>query len=303
MQRGASIENVTNSTNFQFERTAAMSKKSNILKMLLLVVSITLSAGSFIGFDSTGEATAQTSGKPEATIKVGSAAVPHAEILNFVKPKLKQEGVNLEVVVLDDEGQLNPALQNKQIDANYFQHLPYLNSVAKEKGFDFTVVANVHVEPIGFYSQKIKSKDELKDGALVAISNNPSNEYRGLVLLQQNGLLKLKDGIAQYSATPRDIAENPKHLKFAEVDPAQLTRALPDVDGAVINTNRILDAKMDPNTALFREDANSPYGNVVVVRKGDETRPEIKKLAAILLSPDVKKFIRDKYGVAVVPAF
>jgi len=282
---------------------ADMLKKSSVLKMLLFVVSLTLVAGSFAGFNSTDEATAQTSATPEVTVKVGAAAVPHAEILNFVKPKLKQEGVNLEVVVLDDEGQLNPALQNKQIDANYFQHVPYLNSVAKEKGFDFTVAATVHVEPIGFYSQKTKSKDELKEGALIAISNNPSNEYRGLVLLQHNGLIKLPGGITQYAATPRDIVDNPKHLKFVEVDPAQLTRALPDVDGAVINTNRILDAKMDPKTALFREDAESPYGNVVVVRKGDEARPEIKKLASILLSPDVKKFIQDKYGVAVVPAF
>lgn len=205
--------------------------------------------------------------------------------------------------MLDDEGQLNPALQNKQIDANYFQHVPYYESVAKEKGYDFVVAAKVHVEPIGFYSQKIKSKDELKDGAKIAIPNNPSNEYRSLVLLQANGLIKLKDGIANFAATPKDIVDNPKNLKFVEVEAAQLTRSLPDVDGAVINTNFIIDAKIDPKSAIFREDANSPYANDLFVRKGDENRPEIKKLAEALTSPDVKKYIQDKYGVAVVPAF
>jgi len=124
-----------------------------------------------------------------------------------------------------------------------------------------------------------------------------------LVLFEANGLIKLKEGIANFQATPKDIADNPKKLEFVEVDAAQLTRSLADVDGAVINTNYVLEAKIDPNTALFREDANSPYANVVVVRKGDETREEIKKLDAALTSPEVKKFIQDKYGVAVVPAF
>jgi len=236
-------------------------------------------------------------------LKVGAAVVPHADILNSIKPKLKEQGVDLEVVVLDDEGQLNPALADKQIDANYFQHVPYLDSVAKEKGYDFVVTAKVHVEPIGLYSQKIKSISELKDGASIAIPNNPSNEYRALALLQANGLIKLKEGITNFSATPKDIVNNPKNLKFVEIDAAQATRSLPDVDAAVINTNYILEAKIDPKSALFREDANSPYANIIVVRKGDENRPEIKKLDQALNSPEVKKFIQDKYGVAVVPAF
>ncbi|AIQ14977.1 MetQ/NlpA family ABC transporter substrate-binding protein [Paenibacillus durus] len=239
----------------------------------------------------------------EVTIKVGASAVPHAEILEFIKPKLKEEGVNLEVVTLDDDGQLNPALQEKQIDANYFQHVPYLDSVKGEKGYDFVVTAKVHVEPIGFYSEKLKSKDEIPHGAKIGIPNNPSNEYRALVLLQQQGLIKLKDGLTTYEATPKDIVDNPHNLEFVEADAATLPRSLPDLDGAIINTNLVLDAKIDPKTALFREDANSPYANVVVVRKGDENREEIKKLDAALTSPDVKKFIEDKYGVAVVPAF
>jgi len=278
-----------------------MSKQKKTFTVVSAIVGVLLLIGVFgCGLAQNESAPAATS---EVTLKVGASVVPHAEILNFIKPKLQQEGINLEVVVLDDEGQLNPALQNNQIDANYFQHVPYLNSVSKEKGYKFVVVAKVHVEPIGFYSQKLKSKDELKNGSTIAIPNNPSNEYRSLVLLQANGLIKLKDGITDYSATPRDIVDNPKNLKFVEVEAAQLTRSLPDVDGAVINTNFILDAKIDPKSALFREDANSPYANVLVVRQGDENRPEIKKLVEALLSPDVKKFIQDKYGVAVVPAF
>lgn len=277
-------------------------------KVLSIITGVVLAAGVFTGCGSKGsgdstKAAANTGSTKEVTVKVGAALVPHAEILNFVKPILKKEGINLEVVTLDDEGQLNPALDEKQIDANYFQHVPYLESVSKEKGYKFAVAGKVHVEPIGFYSQKLKSIDDIKDGAKIGIPNNPSNEYRALVLLQSKGIIKLKDGIANYSATPKDIAENPKNLKFVEADAAQLPRSLGDLDGAVINTNIILEAKIDPKSALFREDANSPYANIIVVRKGDENRDEIKKLVQVLNSAEVKKFIENKYGVAVVPAF
>ncbi|QAY66985.1 MetQ/NlpA family ABC transporter substrate-binding protein [Paenibacillus protaetiae] len=298
-----------------------MSKKKMVVAVaLLFVVSLIAAAcGSNNNNNgSSGNASSQASAEPsagdspspsasepvkEVTLKVGAAAVPHAEILEFIKPKLKEEGINLEIKVLDDEGQLNPALQEKQIDANYFQHVPYLDSVKDEKGYDFVVTTKVHVEPIGFYSNKLKSKDEIKEGATIGIPNNPSNEYRALVLLQQQGLIKLKDGLTNYEATPKDIVDNPKKLKFIEADSATLPRSLPDLDGAIINTNLVLEAKIDPKSALFREDANSPYANVIVVRKGDENRDEIKKLDAALTTPEVKKFIEDKYGVAVVPAF
>lgn len=276
-------------------------------KVLSIITGLVLTAGVFAGCGSKNsedvKAASKNEDKKEVTLKVGAALVPHAEILNFIKPTLKEKGINLEVVTLDDEGQLNPALDEKQIDANYFQHVPYLESVSKEKGYKFTVAGKVHVEPIGFYSQKLKSIEDIKEGAKIGIPNNPSNEYRALVLLQSKGLIKLKDGIANYSATPKDMAENPKKLKFIEADAAQLPRSLPDLDGAVINTNIILEAKIDPKSALFREDANSPYANIVVVRQGDENRDEIKKLVEALNSTEVKKFIQDKYGVAVVPAF
>ncbi|GEN34423.1 MetQ/NlpA family ABC transporter substrate-binding protein [Aneurinibacillus danicus] len=288
-----------------------MAKKSiGIITSLLIILSIFVAGCGATKSSETSGSNASAQGnaeektdKQEVTLKVGAAAVPHAEILDFIKPKLKEEGVNLEVVVLDDEVQLNPALQDKQIDANYFQHVPYLGSVKKEKGYDFVPVTKVHVEPIAFYSDKVKSKDELKEGAKIGIPNNPSNEYRALALLQQQGLIKLRDGITTYEATPQDIVDNPKKLEFEEVEAPTLVRSLPDLDGAIINTNIILEAKIDPNTALFREDKDSPYANVIVVRKGDENRDEIKKLDAALTSPEVKKFIEDKYGVAVVPAF
>ncbi|WP_159881728.1 MetQ/NlpA family ABC transporter substrate-binding protein [Paenibacillus puerhi] len=279
---------------------------STLLSALVLFAALASACGTAPASGSGGEqASAPTSGeaKKETTLKIGAAAVPHAEILNQVKPKLKEQGVNLEIVVFDDEGQLNPALKDKKIDANYFQHVPYLDSVKKEKGYDFAVTTKVHVEPIGFYSSKVKSKDELKDGASIGIPNNPSNEYRALVLLEQQGLIKLKSGLTTYEATPKDIVENPKNLKFVEADSATLPRALPDLDGAIINTNLVLEAKLDPKSALFREDANSPYANVIVVRKGEESRDEVKKLDAALKTAEVKKFITDKYGVAVVPAF
>ncbi|MFF2481226.1 MetQ/NlpA family ABC transporter substrate-binding protein [Paenibacillus sp. NPDC058071] len=300
---------------------AGKQRKGLLTLALLLVLSFTLAAcgsngnggsGSNNGKQATEAPTQQPASatpepteepKKEVTLKVGAAPVPHAEILEFIKPKLKEQGVNLEIVILDDEGQLNPALKEGQIDANYFQHVPYLDSVKNEKGYDFAVTAKVHVEPIGFYSQKLKSKDELKEGAKIGIPNNPSNEYRALVLLEQQGYIKLKEGITTYEATPKDIVDNPLKLKFVEVDSATLPRALPDVDGAIINTNLILESGIDPNSALFREDANSPYANIITVRKGDENREEIKKLDEALLSPDVKKFIEDKYEVAVVPAF
>ncbi|MGF9912959.1 MetQ/NlpA family ABC transporter substrate-binding protein [Paenibacillus ehimensis] len=289
-----------------------MGKKSlysltSILIIIGAIVSGCASGGTGQAPDtkSAAQGDAGGSAKPakETTLKIGAAAVPHAEILNFVKPKLKEQGVNLEVVVYDDEGQLNPALKDKQIDANYFQHVPYLDSVKGEKGYDFAVTTKVHVEPIGFYSSKLKSKDEIKEGARIGIPNNPSNEYRALMLLQQQGLIKLKDGLTTYEATPKDIADNPKKLKFVEADSATLPRSLPDLEGAIINTNLVLEAKIDPKSALFREDSKSPYANVIVVRKGDETRDEVKKLDAALTTPEVKKFIEDKYGVAVVPAF
>ncbi|HYX37516.1 MAG TPA: MetQ/NlpA family ABC transporter substrate-binding protein [Oligoflexus sp.] len=239
----------------------------------------------------------------ETTLKIGAAIAPHSEILEFVRPALKKQGIVLDIKVLDDEGQLNPALAEKQIDANFFQHEPYLQTVAQERGYQFSVLAKVHVEPIGFYSQSIKSKTEFKPGSRIGIPNNPSNEYRALALLEQQGLIKLKKGINPNQSSPRDIAENPLQLKIVEIDAAQLPRSLTDLAGAVINTNIVLESKLDPASAVFRENATSPYANLVVIRKGEENRQEFVALKKALQSPELKAFILKKYGQAVIPAF
>jgi D-methionine transport system substrate-binding protein len=239
----------------------------------------------------------------KVTIKVGASPVPHAEILEVVKPILEKEGINLEIVEFTDYVQPNLKLAEKELDANYFQHIPYLEEFSKEHNLDLTYIAKVHIEPMGAYSQKIKNLGELKEGATVAIPNDPTNAGRALLLLQTAGLIKLKPD-AGIKATVGDIVENPKGLKITELEAATLPRVLPDVDLAVINTNYALEAGLVPTKdALIIEDANSPYVNVLVVRKGDESRPELKKLAEALNSPEVKKFIEEKYQGAVVPAF
>lgn len=244
---------------------------------------------------------AATTATKDVTIKVIADITPHAEILEHIKPVLKKQGVNLEIIT--NTNQVNESVRDKEADANYDQHLPYLESVAKEIKFDYSVLCAVHVEPVGFYSTKIKSLNELKEGSKILIANDASNEYRALILLQSKGLIKLKAGLVDYKATVADIVENPKKLKITEIDSGLLTRNLEEADGAIISTNRVLEAKIDPNSAIFRENAKSPYANLVVVRKGDEKRPELIKLKKALLTDDVRQFIIKKYGVAVVPVF
>ncbi|AFH60438.1 MetQ/NlpA family ABC transporter substrate-binding protein [Paenibacillus caseinilyticus] len=239
----------------------------------------------------------------EVTLKVGATAVPHAEILNSVKDKLKAEGVNLEVKEFTDYVQPNVQVFEKQLDANFFQHTPYLDDQNKAKGMNLVKVTGVHIEPFGAYSQKIKKADELKDGAIVAIPNDPSNSGRALALLEKNGLIKLKDS-AGISGTVKDIVENKKNLKIEELEAAMLPRVLPEVDLALINTNYALEAKLNPTKdALFIEDSNSPYVNNLVARPDNKDSEAMQKLAKALNSPEVRKFIEDKYQGAVVPAF
>ena len=258
----------------------------------------------------TGCGGGQPSDKPadkpagEATIKIGATPAPHAEILEQIKPDLKEQGVNLEIVEFNDYVQPNIALNDKELDANFFQHEPYLNDFVKEhKDMKLKNAGGVHVEPMGIYSHKIKDLKELPDGAGVSIPNDPTNGGRALLLLQKAGLLKLKDGTGA-DATVQDITENPKNLVIQEVEAAQLPRTLDDVDISIINTNFALNAQLNPvKDALFIEDKDSPYVNIVTVRDGDENRDDIKKLLAALKSDKVKKFIEDKYKGAIVPAF
>ncbi|MBD8091525.1 MetQ/NlpA family ABC transporter substrate-binding protein [Pseudomonas fluorescens] len=234
---------------------------------------------------------------------VAATPIPHAEILELVKPTLAKEGVDLQIKVFTDYVQPNTQVAEKRLDANYFQTLPYLENFNKGKGTNLVTVIGVHVEPIGGYSKKIKNISELKDGATVAIPNEGSNAGRALLLLQKNGLITLKDP-TNALATPKDIASNPKNLKFKELESALLPRVLDQVDLDVINTNYALEAGLNPaKDALIIEDAKSPYVNFLVARPDNKDSDAIQKLAKALTSPEVKAFIEKKYNGAVVPAF
>ena len=242
--------------------------------------------------------------KVNATIKIGATPVPHAEMLEQIKSDLQEKGVTLEIVEFNDYVQPNIALNDKELDANFFQHEPYLKDFVKEhKEMKLKNAAGIHVEPMGVYSKKIKDLKELQDGAIVSIPNDPTNGGRALLLLEKAGLLKLKEGVNE-TATVNDITENTKNLQIREVEAAQLPRTLDDVDISVINTNFAMNADLNPvKDALFMEDKTSPYVNIITVREGDENRPEIKLLIEALQTDKMKKFIEEKYKGAIVPAF
>ena len=234
---------------------------------------------------------------------VAATPIPHAEILELVKPTLAKEGVDLDIKVFTDYVQPNVQVAEKRLDANYFQTLPYLENFNKGKGTNLVTVVGVHVEPFGGYSKKIKNISELKDGATVAIPNEGSNSGRALLLLQKAGVITLKDP-TNALATPKDIASNPKNLKFKELESALLPRVLDQVDLDLINTNYALEAGLNPaKDALIIEDAKSPYVNFLVARPDNKDSDAIQKLAKALTSPEVKAFIEKKYNGAVVPAF
>jgi D-methionine transport system substrate-binding protein len=236
---------------------------------------------------------------------VAASPTPHAEILNFVKKNLaKNAGLDLEVKEFQDYIVPNTATEDGSVDANYFQNKPYLDDFNKKRGTHIVPVVTVHLEPLGLYSHKVKKADALKSGATIAVPNDAVNEARALKLLATNGLITLKAG-AGNEATPQDIAKNPRNLKFKEVEAAQTARSLDDVDAAVVNGNYAISAGIKPaKDALVLESAkNSPYGNFLAVKKGNEKDPRVKKLAKLLTSPEVKKFIEDKYQGSVIPSF
>jgi D-methionine transport system substrate-binding protein len=278
----------------------------NFKKLIAMGAVLALSAFAFAGCGSSPSASSGSGAASSGakTLKVGATSVPHAEILEAAKPLLEKEGITLEIVEFNDYVQPNLAVNDKELDANYFQHEPYLkNFMDEHKDVKLVNVAGIHIEPMGIYSKKVKKLSELKDGSTIAIPNDPTNGGRSLLLLEKAGLLKLKDGTGE-KATVQDIAENPKHLKFQEVEAAQVPRTLDDVDAAVINSNFAMQVNLQPTKdSLFIEDSTSPYVNIVAVRQGDEDRPEIKALIKVLQSDEIKQFINDKYKGAVVPAF
>lgn len=237
------------------------------------------------------------------TLTVAATAVPHAEVLEFIKPKLAAEGLKIEIKVFNDYVQPNVQVAEKHLDVNYFQTLPYLETFNADKGTALVPIIGVHIEPLGAYSRKVKAIADLPAGATVAIPNEGSNEGRALLLLARNGVITLKD-LNNTLATLKDITANPRNLKFKELEGATLPRVLDQVDLAVINTNYALDAKLDPSKdALLIEDKQSPYVNYLVGRSDNKDDPRVQKLAKALTSPEVKAFMDSKYHGAVVPAF
>lgn len=240
------------------------------------------------------------------TIKVGATPAPHAEILEVIKDKLLEKGYQLEIVEYNDYILPNNAVQDGDLDANYFQHQPYLDDFNAQNGTTLVTVATVHFEPFGLYAGKTASLEELKEGAKVAVPNDTTNEARALLLLEAQGLIKLKEG-AGINATKIDIVENPLNLEIVELEAAQIPRALQDVDIAAINGNYAVGAGLSLKDALAVEAADSlaaqTYGNVVVVKEGNEESEKTKALVEVILSEEVKTFINDNYDGAVVPVF
>ena len=235
--------------------------------------------------------------------RVAATPVPQGEMLEFVKPMLKEQGIDLVIVITDDYNMPNRALANKEVAANFFQHIPFMEEQIKQFHYPIESLAKVEIEPMGIYSKKIASLDDLKEGDTIAIPNDPTNEARALLLFQQQGLIQLKDP-QNLQSTVLDIIANPKHLRFLEIDAAMIPRSLSDVTAAVINTNYALEAKLTPERdALVLENRNSPYANIIAVRIGDENLAEIVALKEAMTSKEMKQFILEKYHGAVIPAF
>nr|WP_304173729.1 MetQ/NlpA family ABC transporter substrate-binding protein [Limnochorda pilosa] len=244
-----------------------------------------------------GTAAAQT------VLRVGATPVPHAEVLQVIQPQLAVEGIQLEIVEFTDYVQPNLALAAGDLDANYFQHIPYLEQFSQDHRLDLTYIAAVHIEPMGVYSGRWTRLEDLPQGASIAIPNDPTNGGRALLLLQSAGLIRL-DPAAGITATILDVVENPLGLRFRELEAAQLPRVLPDVDAAVINTNYALEAGLNPVAdALTIEGSDSPYANVLAVRTDRQDDPALQALARALTSSQVRDFLLERYGGAVVPAF
>ena len=278
-----------------------MKKKIALILVLALTVFALAACG---GTDTKDEGSAD---KTEMTVlKIGASTVPHAEILNFVKPILAEQGIDLQITEYTDYVIPNTAVESHELDANYFQHVPYMESFNKENGTHLVSAVAVHYEPMGLFAGKTASLDALKNDATIAVPNDPTNEARALLLLQQEGLIKIKDG-AGLNATPNDIVENPKNIKFFEAEAAAVARSIQDVDFAIVNGNYALEAGLKVTDALAVESKDSEaaktFANIVAVYDGDQSKPEIQALCKALTSEETRKFIEDKYQGAVVPVF
>ncbi|MEW2111835.1 MetQ/NlpA family ABC transporter substrate-binding protein [Streptomyces albidoflavus] len=240
----------------------------------------------------------------EGPLVVGATPTPAGEILEYVRKNLAEDaGLELDVKEFTDYVLPNTALQEGTLDANLYQHKPYLDEFNQSKGTELVALDEVYLPPTGVYSEKVKDIADLRKGTTVAVPNDVTNEGRALNLLAEEGLIELRKG-AGADASPSDIAKNPKKITIKELDPAQLPRSLSDVDAAAVNNNFALDAGLDPrkDAILLERAEDNPYNNVLAVKKGDENDPRVTKLAELLTSPEVKKFIEDTYKGSVIPA-
>lgn len=266
-------------------------------KLLALLVALTLVLAACVGSGQEG-----TSAESKKLV-IGVSPVPHEEITKIVQEKLASEGIELEIKVFDDYVQPNLALEDGSLDLNFFQHEPYLNTFNSENDTHLVSLGGVHIEPIAFYSTKVKNLDELADGAEILIPADASNGSRALLLLQDQGLIKLKEGLETYTET--DIEENSKNLKFTPVEAALIPSTYGDVDGAVINSNYAIDADLNPlKDGLAIETAEgNPYANVIAVKEDRKDDEAIKKVLEAFQSEEVKKHIEEKFNGQIIPAF
>lgn len=239
--------------------------------------------------------------KDDKTITVGASSTPHAEILEAIKPNLEKEGYKLDIKIFDDYVLPNTALSEGSLDANYFQHAPYLDETIKEKGYKLTYTSKIHLEPMGFYSSDIKDIKNIKNKGKIAIPNDPTNGSRALKLLADNGIIKIKN---QELLGIKDITENSKNFDIVEMNAEQLPTVLKDVDGAVINTNYALSANLNPtNDALIMESKDSPYSNILACREDNKDSEKVKALTKALTSKEAKEFIKTKYKGSIITSF
>ena len=272
-------------------------------KKIALVLALVLVFSAVTVFGGCGK---KDDGADSKTITVGASPAPHAEILQVAKELLANEGYTLEIKEYNDYILPNNAVENGELDANFFQHITYMNDFNAENGTHLVSVAETHYEPMGLYPGKTAAISDLKEGASIAIPNDGTNEARALFLLEAQGLIKLKDGI-DFTATKLDIEENPMNLDIIEMEAAQLVRALEDVDMAVINGNYAISAGLSIDNVLAIESADSDaataYVNVVAVKEGNEDSEAIQALVKAITSDEVKNYINETYGDAVVPVF
>ena len=283
-------------------------KKNNLTKLLSLSLASIVTAGALVGCGSSANSDKADNGSGASgdleVIKVAASATPHAEILEQAKSALAEQGYDLQIQIFDDYVQPNEVVESGDFDANYFQHVPYLDSFNEEHGTHLVDAGDIHYEPFGIYPGTKSSLDDLADGDVIAIPNDTTNEARALLLLQDNGLLTLKDGVG-LEATVNDITDNPLNLQFQELEAAQVARVVNEVAFVVLNGNYALEAGYSvAKDSVAYESTDSvaaeTYVNIIAVKEGNENDPKIQALVSVLKSDDIKKFIEDTYDGAVV---